>query len=108
MSFFNNYIVVILVRTSVQANNKNNQEYEAVMARHGVLQTFPVHQVVKKHNLLTRLFKNIACSPGCEQSCSKILWLDMFIVVQRTREQPPIFRCPPSSISTTDHKAQTQ
>ena len=62
MNFFNNYIVVILVRTSVQWNNKNNQEYEAVMARHGVLQTFPVHQVVQKHNLFTRfcakLFKN--------------------------------------------------
>ena len=25
----------------------NDQEYEAVMARHGVLQTFPVHQVLK-------------------------------------------------------------
>ena len=25
----------------------NGQEYEAVMARHGVLQTFPVHQVLK-------------------------------------------------------------
>ena len=71
MNFFNNYIVVILVRTSVQWNNKNNQEYEAVMARHGVLQTFPVHQVVQ----------NITCSPDSAQSCSKILWLDMFMVV---------------------------
>ena len=60
-------LVVIPARTSVQRNNKNNQEYEAVMARHGVLQTFPVHQVVQKYNLLTRLLKNITCSPGCSK-----------------------------------------